>query len=350
MAREFELINFLFEPLSKGLAKDEVGIGDDGAVLNVPENHQLVVVTDTLVSGVHFPETTSSYNVAWKSVAVNLSDLAAMGAKPGFYNLALTVPDNNHSWLTGFAKGLSDIGDLYSMPLVGGDTTNGPLTITVTAHGWLPKGKAVLRSGAKEGDVICVTNCIGDGALGLMVAQDNLPEPVKKQILFADCQYLLDALNVPHPQLGLSEELYSFANSAIDISDGLLADVSHILEESNKTAVAENDLLVAVINVDDIPLSKVAQLYIDNTEDWLSLLAGGDDYQLCFTVSPENINLAKKIAKQAGIEISEIGSIVSYDELDKSNVSKSETVNDRVVLLKDGCEFLVDGAKGYMHF
>jgi len=350
MASEFELINFLFEPLSKGLSESEIGIGDDGAVLNVPENHQLVVVTDTLVSGVHFPESTSSYDVAWKAVAVNLSDLAAMGASPGFYSLALTIPDSNQSWLTGFAKGLADIGNFYDIPLIGGDTTNGPLTITVTAQGWVPKGKAVTRSGAQVGDVICVTNCIGDGALGLMVALNTLPEAVHKILPSSELQYLLDALNLPKPQLALSEGLREYATSAIDISDGLLADLSHILEESNKSVSSGAECLVAEVYLENIPLSQAATVYIDKTQDWLGVLTGGDDYQLCLTVPKADFEQAKAMADKVGVKLTDIGRIMSSSELSNAGEAFKQTGNDQVVLLKDGKEFNIEGTKGYMHF
>ncbi|WEJ61748.1 thiamine-phosphate kinase [Thiomicrorhabdus lithotrophica] len=351
MASEFELINFLFEPLSRGLSPNEIGIGDDGAVLNVPENHQLVVVTDTLVSGVHFPENTAAYDVAWKAVAVNLSDLAAMGAQPGFYSLALTIPENNQVWLNGFAKGLEDIGSFYQIPLVGGDTTNGPLTITVTMQGWVSTGKAIRRSGAKEGDLVCVTNYIGNGALGLMVALNTLPESVKGLISEADSQYLLDALNLPQPQLDLSSSLKEFANSAIDISDGLLADLGHILEESNKLiAPKDGKVLGAQINLEFIPLSNAARIYIENTGHWPAILAGGDDYQLCFTIAPDKLNLAQEMSGKLGVKITAIGKVVSLDRVNESSSTSNKPSLMDITLLSHGKKIDVGEAKGYMHF
>jgi len=350
MASEFELINFLFEPLSKGLSPNEIGIGDDGAVLNVPDNHQLVVVTDTLVSGVHFPEDTAAYDVAWKAVAVNLSDLAAMGAKPGFYSLALTIPENNQVWLNGFAKGLADIGSLYQMPLVGGDTTNGPLTITVTVQGWVPMGRAIRRSGAKKDDLVCVTNYIGNGALGLMVALNTLPESVKGLISEADSQYLLDALNLPQPQLDLSSNLKEFASSAIDISDGLLADLDHILEESNKLIDSEDKLLGAEINLETVPLSNAARIYVENTGHWPAILAGGDDYQLCFTVPPSKFHLAKELSEKCGVKITAIGKVVLSDRVKESSSILNKPMLTDITLLNQGKKFDVGEAKGYMHF
>ncbi|MDX1353705.1 MAG: thiamine-phosphate kinase [Thiomicrorhabdus sp.] len=343
MASEFELINTLFQPLSKGLSADEVGIGDDGAVLNVPENHQLVVVTDTLVCGVHFPEEASAYEIAWKAVAVNLSDLAAMGAKPGFFSLALTIPNNDQAWLADFSKGLADISAQYSVPLIGGDTTKGPLTITVTAQGFVERGRAVRRSTARAGDLICVTNTIGDGALGLHVVQDKLPGLVQDRLSQAQTSHLLQALNHPQPQLAIGEKLSLFANSAIDISDGLLADLNHILEESNKMLSNHEHRLTAKVDLDRIPLSSAAQLYVEQTADWKTIVAGGDDYQLCFTLAPGQLVLAQEMAKKTGVEITEIGEII-YCQAKKMHDSQS------IVLSRNGQIYNTEDFKGYLHF
>jgi len=345
MASEFELINALFQPLSKGVSKDEIGIGDDGAVLNVPANHQLVVVTDTLVSGVHFPQNTSAYDIAWKAVAVNLSDLAAMGAKPGFYSLALTIPNNNEAWLSDFAKGLADICSIYDIPLIGGDTTKGPLTITVTAQGFVEYGKAVKRSGAKAGDIICVTNTIGDGALGLLVAFDNLPGLVKQQMTQKQKIHLLNALNRPQPQLDIGKKLPDFANSAIDISDGLLADLKHILEEANHLALDKENKLSARIELDLIPLSSAAQLYIDKTNDWKTIVTGGDDYQLCFTLAPQQFAKAKEVAQNLGINISKIGNVVLSEKIKGNELSL-----EKIELILNQKSFNLKESKGYLHF
>ncbi len=328
MASEFELIKECFQPLSKGLALDELGIGDDGAVMNVPPNHQLVVVTDTLVSGVHFPEETSGFDIAWKAVAVNLSDLAAMGAKPGFFSLALTLPNNDQAWLKSFSKGLKAISERYTIPLIGGDTTKGHLTITVTAQGWVEQGKAVLRSGAQLGDLICVTNTIGDGALGLKVAQDNLPGLVKNDLNDSEIDFLLQALNRPTPQLELSSVLCDYATSAIDISDGLLADIGHIFEHSTCGLNAE-------IELQKIPLSEPAKNYIETSQDWSAILAGGDDYQICFTIKEANLVEVQEKAKKVGVAVTEIGRVLKSENL---------------VLIHNGEEFSQKGLKGYLHF
>jgi len=350
MASEFELINFLFEPLSSGLSTTELGIGDDGAVLDVPENHQLVVVTDTLVSGVHFPKNTLAYDIAWKSVAVNLSDLAAMGATPGFYSLALTIPNNSQMWLDSFARGLGDICSSYDIPLIGGDTTNGPLTVTVTAQGWVPNGQAVKRSGAQAGDVICVTNYIGNGALGLMVALGSLPKEVEAFISDSDKQYLLDALNLPQAQVEFGSEMKKFANSAVDISDGLLADLGHILEASNKVCEVNKPLLGAALSVESVPLSNVAKAYIEKTGNWQTILAGGDDYQLCFTLPRDKFELAQEMAIKHGVKVAQIGEIIELNKTRLHGVSLSKSDITQVSLMKAGQIFDIGEETGYMHF
>ncbi len=314
MALEFDLIETYFKPLSKGLSADEVGIGDDGAVLSVPENHQMVVVTDTLVCGVHFPLETSAYDIAWKSVAVNLSDLAAMGATPGGYSLGLTLPDNDQAWLKEFAGGLRAITEQFNIPLIGGDTTKGPLTLTVTAQGWVPCKQAILRSGAKNGDLVCVTETLGDGALGLKLTFNQLETIFSSQLSDIEKQKLLLALNRPMPQLAIAADLRGLVNSAIDISDGLLADLGHILEQTNGKQQNKNSDFIgelgAEIEIKQLPLSSGVGKYISKTDDWSLVVSGGDDYQLCMTVEPQNWSDLQKIAEQHGVKITQVGRVV----------------------------------------
>ena len=338
MALEFDLIENFFKPLSSGLADDEVGIGDDGAVLSVPEGHQLVVVTDTLVSGVHFPEETAAYDIAWKALAVNLSDLAAMGATPAFFSLALTLPENDSIWLANFAKGLGDLSRKFNIPLIGGDTTRGPLTVTVTANGWVPAGQAILRSGAQVDDLICVTQTLGEGALGLKIALKLLSEADDKEIGLSneECTFALEALNRPLPQLSIASSLLGLVNSAIDISDGFVADLGHILEQSNaKNSVAQK--LGAEIELAQLPLSSGVQRYINVTEDWSIALAGGDDYQLCMTVNKSHLNALKDRLQDYGVLLSVVGKI---------------NEQGRVRCLQEGVlrSDLLEERTGYSHF
>jgi len=342
MSQEFTLIDQYFLPLSDGLMPGEVGIGDDGAVMTPPVNHQLVIVTDTLVAGVHFPIDTVPEDIAWKSVAVNLSDLAAMGAKPGFISLALTLPENEQAWLRGFAKGLADICRQYQVPLIGGDTTKGPLAITVTAHGWVEQGAALLRSGAQVDDIIAVSGVIGDAGLGLKFALQPLFKSEQACLNSHDIQYCLNALNRPVPQVALGRLLQIHGASAIDISDGLLADFTHILEQSNKRLDRQGLLgkavLGAEIYLEHLPLSPAMQKWIKQTNEWSLPLSAGDDYQLCFTVRPENWLTLKALAKMQGVEITQVGRVTNQaGVLVKANADSSDVV-------KSLSEF------GYQHF
>lgn len=347
MADEFGLIKQYFQPLSQGLSVDETGIGDDGAVLNIVPNHQLVVVTDTLVSGVHFPEETTAYDIGWKALAVNLSDLAAMGARPAFFSLALTLPDSCPEWLSEFAKGLSDLAQLYKVPLVGGDTTKGPLTVTVTAQGWVKHNEAIMRSGAEPNDLVYVTQNIGDAALGLKVALNMFPDISSQSMAEEDRLLVLRALNRPEPQLIAIELLKTFASSAIDISDGLVADLTHIIERSSARS---SQALFAEIQLEKIPVSKAVQRVIKEAEDWSMVLFGGDDYQLCFTVNPANQKQAEQFAKEAGVCITQIGEILSSAEVKSSSETAATGSSQRVQVLENKKPFLLKDRKGFLHF
>ena len=289
----------------------DVGIGDDGAVITPPLDHQLVIVTDTLVQDVHFTAETLPSEIAWKAVAVNLSDLAAMGAKPGFISLALTLPKNEQAWLKDFSKGLAEVCHVYKAPLVGGDTTKGPLTITITAHGWVEQGTALLRSGAQVGDIIGVSGYLGDAGLGLKIALNRLTQNEQACLNPSDVKSCLQALNYPQPQLELGRLLRGYANSAIDISDGLLADLTHILERSNGHLQLQGiDELGAEIYLDQLPLSSAMQKWFEQSIEWSLPLSAGDDYQLCFTIRPERWSELQSAAEAQGLKISKIGKII----------------------------------------
>lgn len=267
---EFDIIEHYFKPLSRSTRPGDLAIGDDGALITPPPNSQLVVVTDTLVSGVHFPIHASAYDIGWKALAVNLSDLAAMGAQPAFYSLALTLPQASQAWLADFAGGLADCAKPYNVPLIGGDTTRGSLCISVTAQGWVEQGKALLRGGAKVGDDIYVSGMIGEAGLGLSLAlAEQAPRNAAEQLA-------LQRLNRPQARVELGLALVGLANSAIDISDGLLADLSHILRASN---------LGANLHSAQLALSDAVKHWAQG--DNLKALQAGDDYELCFT-APKN--------------------------------------------------------------
>ncbi len=268
-----------------------MGVGDDAAVLNIPPNTQLVTSIDTLVSGVHFPENTPADAVGHKALAVNLSDLAAMGAKPVWFTLALTLPEINHGWLEDFSAGLKKLAQQTGIQLVGGDTTRGPLSISIQVMGLVESNQSLLRSGAKSGDKIYVTGTLGDAAAGLQTLKDNLT--------LSDKAFCVQRLNYPQPRLAESEFIHALANSCIDISDGLLQDLAHILKASNKGA--ELDLSL-------IPFSKALNNL--NKKQALSFaLAGGDDYELLFTIPSEAELIFLEKCQQPGYQFTCIGVI-----------------------------------------
>lgn len=277
--REFSIIAQYFQHLTTQHAA--VGIGDDCAVIEPPAQRQLVACVDTLVAGRHFPLDTSPHAVGWKSVAVNLSDLAAMGAEAHSILLALSLPQPDNEWLQAFSQGMAECCRTYGVQLLGGDTTQSPtLTVSVTALGWIEPQKAVLRSGAQVGDMIAVSGNIGSAAYALNYPQSGLQ----------------NALDYPQPQLALGQILKDCASSMIDISDGLAQDLGHILNASQVGAT----LYLEKIPVDDA----LKNLPFDERMQYV--LAGGDDYQLCFTISAENFKKLQQYCPQPIYAIGEI--------------------------------------------
>ncbi len=269
---EFSLINKYFK--NQVISRSDVllGIGDDAALVTVPSDCSLVLSIDTLVEGIHFLPHTSPFDIGYKALAVNLSDLAAMGAEPAWFTLALTVPEINSKWLDEFTNGLYELANQFNMQLIGGDTTRGPLTVTIQVHGFVPFNKALCRHGAKVGDKIYVSGTLGDAGLGLQVMLNN------RNLSIQDKLFVIQRLNKPTPRVQLGIVLRDIASSAIDISDGLLADLNHILNSSH---------VGAHIVTKDIPLSPTLKSLLLAESQQLSLTAG-DDYELCFTIPPEN--------------------------------------------------------------
>ncbi len=261
---EFSLIEKYFS--RQTASRDDVllGIGDDAAVMQLAPNEQLVVSTDTMVSGVHFPEDTSPFDIGYKLMAVNLSDLAAMGAVPRWASLALTLPDSNEIWLEEFSAGLFELAKQYSVQLVGGDTTRGSLTLSLTLQGTVTSNQYLQRGNAQVGDAIFVSGQLGDAGLALR-------QLLAKETINRDC---LVRLNQPTPRVELGQSLLGIANAAIDISDGLLADLGHVLDASQ---------LGAHVQLQDLPLTEAVSS-LTAKGDWLLPLNAGDDYELCFTV------------------------------------------------------------------
>src|SRR5712671_2123720 len=262
---EFELIARHF---TKPAANAVLGVGDDCALVDVTNGMDLAVSTDTMVSGTHFFPDVDPENLGHKTLAVNLSDIAAMGATPHWAMLALTLPSVDHDWLAAFAKGFFDLASEFNVSLVGGDTTRGPLTLTVTIMGEVPMGAALRRNGAKAGNDVWVSGNLGDAALAVAHRHGKL---VLEE---SDYHEAVMRLYEPTPRVTLGQALRGLATSAIDISDGLLADLGHICRLSG---------VGATVDLGAIPLSPIGARHIHSDEGRNAILAGGDDYELCFT-------------------------------------------------------------------
>ena len=290
---EFDLISRLQEIICQApgsnAAQCLVGIGDDGAVLEVPAHSDLVVCTDSLVAGVHFPAGTSPEAIGHKALAVNLSDLAAMGADPAWFFMALTLPAEDRAWLDSFARGMAELAANARITLAGGDISSGPMSITVTALGLVDKGQALVRSGAANGDLIVVSGTPGAAAHALRKIQKGEAPASSDR----------EALDFPEPRLKLGNALRGIATACIDISDGLMADLGHLLEQSRAGAEVE---------LEKLPCPESARELAGN-DRWSLQLAGGDDYELCFTIPPESAVDLAEISRSCGVELTIIGFI-----------------------------------------
>ena len=307
MNTEFDIIKkyFTFEAL-----RDDVVLagGDDCAIVSLPENKQLLLTTDTLISGVHFPENTSAEDIAYKAIMVNLSDLAAMGATPAWITLAITLPEIDESWLQAFSNQFYALLSKFNISLIGGDTTKGGLSITIQAMGFCDKNKILRRDKAETGDKVFVTGELGDASIGLQAVLNNLHDE-----RLSPC---IQRFNRPEARVKFAEELVLYSKCAIDISDGLVADLGHILDAS---------FCGARIQLSAIPVSASAQCYFDlynKTEtDWSMLLTQGDDYELCFTVNKNNQSAVEKLAKKHRLKLTCIGEITESRELNFVNLN-----------------------------
>lgn len=289
---EFALIDIFFKALTHNRDDVLMGIGDDAACLRVPKGMDLVVSCDTLVSSVHFLPTWDAYDIARKAVLVNVSDMAAMGATPAWLTLALTLPESDNEWLTRFSNGLNNALQEFNLALVGGDTTRGPLSITLTIHGFVPHGKAIRRGGAKPNDIIFVSGELGAAAqaVALLTASD-IPED--------DRNALMHTLLNPTPRIDLTTVLQRYASSAIDISDGLSADLTHVCKASH---------VGACLMLNSIPVHKLVKKYQESNATYFAM-SGGDDYELCFTVSPLEVDAFMADIKKANLMCYPIGVI-----------------------------------------
>lgn len=305
---EFALIRRFFR---RDVTRSDVvlGVGDDAALLQTPAGTELAISTDTMVEGVHFPAGAPAHAIGWRALATNLSDLAAMGATPAWATLALTLPQADEAWLQEFARGFFELADRFGVALVGGDVTQGALTVTVTIHGHVPAGAALRRSGAKPGDRVFVTGKLGGAAAGLAA----YPNDGRGRYLY------------PQPRVAEGVALRGFASAAIDISDGLVADLGHIAEASGVGA--------------QMALEKVPQapelLRFNPDKAFAMALAGGDDYELCFTIEPKKLDDLRARWRPEWTPLSDIGMIDS---------------GEGVRCVKSDGSMWVPAAGGYRHF
>ena len=316
MPSEFALIDLIKQRV-KSRSDVVLGIGDDAALLNVPNDQYLVVTTDTLNSGVHFPDDTAPEDIGFKALAVNLSDLAAMGATPAWASLAISLPGTDIDWLEKFLDGFFTLADEHGVQLIGGDTTQGPLSITITVQGFVPKDQALRRDAAKAGDEIWVTGSIGDAAAGLAQWRAQGLQSAK----------LRHRLDRPTPRVNVGTALRGIANAAIDISDGLAADLSHILHASK---------LGAEIEVCRLPMSKLLLDHFPKDQQRYQLqLGGGDDYELCFT-APAHLSMA---IEEALAECDVVGTVIGH-----------VTNGSELKCFDENGELFVLEKKGFEHF
>src|SRR5512145_817268 len=284
---EFELIRRFFTYP----ARDAVlGVGDDAAIVRARPGFELVMTTDMLVAGRHFHQGADAERLGHKALAVNLSDIAAMGAAPRWATLALALPRADARWLTAFSRGFMRLARRYGVDLIGGDTTRGPLNICVQVVGEVPRGRALRRDGARAGDDVWVSGTLGDAAAALAARRLRLA-PRQRRALEA-------RLDAPTPRIGLGIALRGVARSAIDVSDGLVADLGHICERSR---------VGAVVGLDRLPCSAIMKRHRHRTAARAAMLAGGDDYELCFTAGRTRRAAIAGIARRLGLRLTRIG-------------------------------------------
>jgi thiamine-monophosphate kinase len=271
---EFALIERYFRHCGVKRSDVRLGIGDDAALLECPPEAELVATVDTLVAGVHFPEGSPAASIGHRALAVNLSDLAAMGARPAWALLSLTLPSADEDWLGEFASGFSALARAHSVALVGGNTTSGPLCISVQLLGHVPRGAALLRSGGKSGDIVFVSGTPGDSTAGLALEQGRL------RAADHTAKYLRERFLFPTPRVALGERLRKFASACIDVSDGLLGDAAKLAQASG---------CGAEIEFDSVPVSLALVEAVGNATAHTLALTGGEDYELCFSVHPDTV-------------------------------------------------------------
>jgi thiamine-monophosphate kinase len=315
--QEFDLIKKYF---TKPTSHTNLGVGDDAALISVSTGCELAVSTDMLVAGTHFFADAAPFDIGWKALAVSVSDMAAMGAQPKWATLAIALPEVDETWLSEFSRGFFACAEMFNVDLIGGDTTRGPLNINVTIIGEVPTGKALKRNGAQLGDDIWVSGQLGSAALVLAHLQGKIT--LKNDALGAN----IHALHRPMPRVALGLKLRGIATSCIDISDGLMADLGHILKASN---------LGATIDLEKIPCIDYLKNDIQNPHFQTFILAGGDDYELCFTAPPSKRETINLFATELNTPLTCIASTRMASRLNTGGL-QAMYKNEVLTLLKQG--------------
>ena len=318
MPSEFDLIDRYFKRAAHSAV---LGVGDDAAIVEAKAGMQLLISTDMLVAGTHFLPDAEPEALGWKTLAVNISDLAAMGATPRWALLALALPAADETWIAAFARGFFACADVFGIELIGGDTTRGPLNFCVTILGEAPSGQALLRSGARIGDDVWVSGQPGRAALGLAHLQGRC---ILDDAMRDEC---LAALHRPQPRVSLGLALRGLASAAIDVSDGLLADLGHILDASCVAAEIQLSSLPLSFAGSEIPASLVREC----------VLAGGDDYELAFTAPPRDRARIESLASSLQLALTRIGSVI-------------EKASEKILLIDAEGHTVTVGRTGYDHF
>lgn len=326
---EFELIARYFAPLAQGFP-GAYGLRDDAAVIAPPPGHELVAKTDAVVGGVHFLLDDPPDLIARKALRVNLSDLAAKGAVPRAYMLDIMLPKTvTEEWIAAFARGLAQDQDAYGVHLIGGDTdsTPGPVTVAITAFGDVATGRMIRRGGASAGDAIFVTGTIGDAALGLEVLRGALPN-----LDTHAANVLVDRYRLPRPRVTLGPRLIGLASAALDVSDGLLADLRHICEVSG---------LAALIEGPRVPLSTAARAALAISPGRIAnLFTGGDDYEILFTAPPAAVGKLTELSRTLDVPITAIG------RMEPPSIGEMA----QITVLDESAQPLTFGRRGWTHF
>lgn len=301
---EFDIIHHYFTDLSPAVTDVRsvvLGIGDDAAIVQPAQDQQLLIAIDTLNCGVHFSEQCSPADIGYKALAVNLSDIAAMGGEPLWFTLALSLPESDPQWLAEFCSGMRELLQQYPVSLIGGDTTRGPLSITIQIAGQVPATAALRRDQLSIGDDLYITGNPGEAAAGLALSDTVIVNEQQRQ--------LLQRLHRPEPRVALGQALRGIAHACIDVSDGLSADLSHML---NASAEHQAQPTGACLFAESLPVSAALQDTVSSiTQQREYILHGGDDYELCFSAAPEQKQVIEALAMQYGLAITCIGQVIA---------------------------------------